>query len=201
MVLYGYGNILLRTYVEIATTNNLSLLVISGKPTDENLAEAWEGIIAENGKHTNDHSYDLYQNLTTDYALLIAQHTVVSVCLEMLSHKIDFDVLEEVRSRGYIIDTTPIAFERTLKAAKSRCKNLITKAESKRLEIERQFKDKSEARPVSYDEIIGYLELALDRTVMDGDTITLAKYNVLKKGAEIKHKAKYGANSNRRPGT
>lgn len=190
---------MLRTYVEIANGNDLSLLIVSGKPTSEELAEAWENIISENGKHTSDRSYDIYQSLIYDYGLLIAQHTVVSVCLEMLTHKIDFDILEEVRERGYVIETTPLAFERTLKSAKSKCKNLITKAESKRKEIERQFgKSDSEAKQSSYDEIIGYLELALDRTVMDAETITLAKYNVLKKGAEIKHRAKHGTDTNRR---
>jgi len=180
-------------------------LIISGNPTDQELSDQWEKIIQENGKHTNDHKYDIYQELVYDYGLLIAQHTVVSVCLEMLfvgnmANRIDPEIIKEVRERGYKIDTTPTAFEKSLQSAKSKCKNLITKAESKRKDIERQFKDKGDKKEHTYDEIIGFLELALDRTVMDSETLTLAKYNVLKRGAEQRHeqRKKNGANSDRR---
>lgn len=176
----------------MATKGDLSLLVQNGKATTEELNEAWEKIIEEKGKHTNDNSYNLYQQLIQDYAMIIAQQTVVSVCLEMLLFKAEPEILDEVRQRGYIIDLEN--YDHSLKQARSKCKNLITRAESKRLEIERQFKGKQGTEVVTYDEIIGYLELVLDRTVMDADTITLAKYNVLKKGAEAKQKAKYGAN-------
>jgi hypothetical protein len=205
VVLYDYGNILLRTYVEIANDGLIERLIIKGRPTSEELEEQWEKIIDENGKHSKDNSYSIYQTLIYDYGCLIATQTVVSVCLEMLEFNlkykrpIDFDIVEEVRNRGYKIETTPLAFEKTLNSAKSKCKNLVTKLESKQKEIDRQFKDKGASH--TYDEVIGFLELALDRTVMDGDTITLAKYNVLKKGAELKNKARGATNTGRRANT
>lgn len=193
--LYSYSDILLKTYVEIANTGNIQLMIKSGSVDAEKLNEAWEAIIEENGKHTKNNSYNIYQNLIYDYGLLIAQHTVVSICLEMLTWKIDLDIVNEVRDRGYKIELGQ-KFESSLKSAKSKCKNLITKSESKKKEIERRFKDEGTKSNPSYDEILGYLELALDRTIMDSDTITLAKYNVLKKGAEQRQKA-HGSNTNR----
>lgn len=204
VVLYGYGDILLKKYIEIANTGNLELLIVSGKPSNEELSEAWESIIAENGKVSNDNQYNIYQNLIQDYALLIAQQTVVSACLEMLWWKVDFDLIEEVRSRGYKIDTaTALTYKNSLESGKHKCSNLITKAESKRKDIERQFgaKDDKQRKEHTYDEVIGFLELALDRTIMDAETLTLAKYNILKKGAEQRHKSKTNGrtNNDRRP--
>ncbi len=197
VVLFEYGNILLKKYIEIANTGNLELLVVSGKASQEELSERWELIIAENGKVSNDNQYNIYQSLMYDYGLLIAQQTVVATCLEILTWKVDFEVIEEVRSRGYKIDTTQLGYAKSLSSAKSKCRNLITKAESKRKDINRQFgkddeESKKNARQYSYDEIIGFLELALDRTIMDAETLTLAKYNVLKKGAQDRHKQKNG---------
>lgn len=198
--LYGYGNILLRTYIEIADTNDLSLLVRSGSPTPEQLVEAWEGIVKENSTMSGDRSYDNYFDLIKDYNDLIAKHTVIVSCFDLLALcTMDwprlanmFDVLDIVRSAGYKIDTDDVMkFAKGIVYSKRKASNMITQCERKRKEIERQFppQEEGESKKVSYEEIIGHLELALERSVMDSETITLAKYNVLRKGVEERRKA------------
>lgn len=195
---YKYGNILLRTYLEIAQGGDLKLLIISGKPSSETLIEAWEDIIKKNGKNNNGDQYDLYFGLLKGYAELIARHTIVSVQLEILFYKVDFKIIEEVRQAGYPIETTPANYASSLATARRKIKDLITKSEMKRKAIERLVGpvDK-EANVISYEEIIGNLELSLDRTVMDSETLTLAKYNVLKRGIEERRKAHERANKKR----
>ena len=169
------------------------MLVISGSATSEQLNEAWESIIEENGKHSGNNKFSLYQGLITDYGQLIATQTVVSVGLELLQGHVkydwplDYNVVQDCRERGYKIDTAnKMTLLKSINAAKSKCKNLTTKAVMKRNEIERQF-DGKKKESSSFDEVIGYLELALDRTILDAETMTLSKYNVLKKGAELRH--------------
>lgn len=194
VVLYGYDNILLKTYIDVASNQAaIESLIISGSPTKEQLIEAWEGIVKENSKHSGDHRFDSYEQLLNGYAELIASQTIVCTCLEMMTWKIDFAIIKEVRDRGYAIETTTSeAYAKSLESAKKKARNLITRAEMKRKDIERQFgkKDNGEVKAHSFQEIIGMLELALDRSILDSETLTLSKYNTLKKGAEDKHKAR-----------
>lgn len=190
--LYDYGNILLKTYIEIATNGDFNLLVISGSATKDELIERWESIVQENGTRNGDNHYNIYFNLLKGYAEVIAEHTIVEAMLTILwySNPVPFDVVNDVRERGYVIDTTTSAlYAKSLKAAQKKVKNLSTKTEMKRKEIERIYgKKESKGQAYTYEEIIGHLELSLERSIMDSETLTLAKYNVLKKGIENKHR-------------
>ncbi len=202
-----YGDILLRTYIEIAESGNLELLILSGEHTAEELADAWEAIVKENSTKSGDRQYEHYFELIQDYTALIAKQTVVISCLDLLSIcTMDFtrlarmlDVLETVREHGYKIETGDLMkFAKGIAYCKKKATNLITQLERKKKEIERQYpvKDPDKSR-VNYQEILGHLEVALDRTVMDGENITLAKYNVLRQSVEAKRKAQEAANAKR----
>lgn len=191
-ILYAYDNILLKTYIEIATSGDVSLLIISGKPSKDELIDRWEKIVQDNGQRNGDNRYDAYFSLLKARAELIAQHTTVSCHLLLMTYEINWESIDAVRAMGYTIETmTSAAYAKSLEAAKRKSSNLITKSEMKRKEIERAFGGKkTESVSHSYEEIIGLLELALDRTIMDAENLTLAKYNVLKKGVEKKQKIK-----------
>ena len=188
-VLFEYGNILLKTYIEIAVSGDLSKLIVSGSATTAELVERWESIVQENSRRNGDRRYDAYHTLLQNYAELVASHTVVSASLEILWWKVDFPIIDDVRSRGFKIDTiNSERYKQSIISARAKCKNLITRYEMQRKEIERQFgqNDQKESS-YTYEEIIGSLELGLERTIMDSDTLTLAKYNVLKKGIQRKN--------------
>jgi hypothetical protein len=113
----------------------------------------------------------------------------VEALLTILWYSVDFDIVNQIRERGYVIDTTTSeTYAKSLKTAQRKVKNLSTKTEMKRKEIERIYGNKEKKEPMSYEEIIGHLELALERSVMDSENLTLAKYNVLKKGIETKQR-------------
>lgn len=194
--LYDYGNILLRTYIEIATKGDFSLLIISGTPSAEELIQRWESIVRQNSKGNGDHRYDAYFELLKGYGEITGAYTITSIQLEILFYKIDWKIIEEVRQAGYKIETdSSEVYAKSIHAARRKIANLITRSEMKRKEIERQFGGKQEdVGAQTYEEIIGMLELALDRTIMDAETLTLAKYNVLKKGVEDRRKAHERAN-------
>lgn len=162
------------------------MLIISGSPGKDELIEAWEQIIRDNSSKTGDLNYDAYFQLLKGYAEVINEHTLVLCYLTLMTYSINFEWIEAVREKGYRIDThSSAAYAKTLQSAKGKAGNLKTKAEMRRKEIDRRFSAK-EGPTLSYEEIIGNLELALERTILDSENLTLAKYNVLKKGVEKK---------------
>jgi hypothetical protein len=137
-------------------------------------------------------------HLLKGYAEIVASHTVVVAALEILwyvpiGHDIQkmSEILDEVRNRGYRIDTsTTDKYHKSLIAAKNKVQNMVTRAEMKRKEIERVFGQKEKTKSYGYWEVIGNLELALERSVLDSpETLTLAKYNELKRGVTERRKA------------
>lgn len=158
--------------------------------TQDQLVDRWEEIVKENSEHNEGNQYEAYFSLYKGYNEIIAGHTVISACLEILWWKVDFGVIEEVRKRGFKIDTTSSpAFRKSIESALKRSSNMKTKAEMKRKEIERRFSGK-EQKTSGYWEIIGNLELGLERSITDSpETFTLAKYNELKKGVNERRKA------------
>lgn len=201
-VLHGYDTILLKTYVDIATTGFVEFLIISGRPTQEELIDRWEEIIQKNGEENHDSKYEVYSSLIRVYAEFIARHTVLSILLEILFYKVDFKHIEEVRSRGYVINTeSDQAYEESLKKSTRKVSDLNTKAEMRRKELERQFPAKKEGSKVpSYEEIVSQLELSLGAAkilmVIDRETLTLAKYNILKAGIRARNESTAKQQSN-----
>jgi hypothetical protein len=195
---------LLKTYIEIATSGDLSLLIISGDHSKNDLVERWEQIIHENGTKNGDRHFQIYFQLLKAYSELIAEHTIVACYLTLMTFDINFEWINEVRNRGYSIDTTTSeSYAKTLLAAKRKVTNLNTRAEMKRKEIERTYPPSKEGEELTYEEVVGKLELALGEVkilvVIDPEKLTLAKYNILKEGIKKKHQAYERANrSNKR---
>jgi hypothetical protein len=103
-----------------------------------------------------------------------------------------WESIAEVTERGYAIDTsTNEAFLSSLIRAKQKVSHMTTKAESKRKELERRFgrRDKKSDKLTVYD-AVGSLEIALGFSVGNIDSLTLAHYNALKKGAKERESAK-----------
>jgi hypothetical protein len=190
VVLFGYDDILLKTFLDIAETGAFEFLIRKGRPSQEELVDRWEEIVKENSKHGEGDQYEAYFQLYKGYQEIIANHTVIAACLEILWWKVDFNVIQEVRNRGFKIDTSSSeAYKKSLKSAITKSSNLKTKAEMKRKEIERRFSGK-EQKSSGYWEIVGNLELGLERSITDSpETFTLAKYNELKKGVNERRRA------------
>lgn len=190
--LFEYGNILLKTYVEIATSGDLKGLIVSGSPTQDELVERWEQIIQDNGKHNGDFHYDTYFQLLQGYSQLLAQHTIINCHLLKMTFVIDWESIEAVRAEGYKINTsTSESYADSLSNAKRKASNLITRYEMKRKEIERIYGGKAETKAVGIEEILGNLEFLMDSPgSLDAEKITLAKYNTLKKLYQEKNKKK-----------
>ncbi len=181
-------------FIDIASGGDLSQLVIIGKPMRYEIVETWEEIVKENSRLNGDFEYESYAQLVNTLGLLIAEHVIVRSMLIRLSFIIDYEMVKEVRLRGYKLNLTNTGmYAESLDAALRRVDNLVTRSTMTRKEIEREFGSKKSKTMSSFEELMADLSMSLGFTVPD--TITLSRFNEYKKAIQRRHKltaAAYG---------
>lgn len=177
---YQYSNIKLRTYVEIAQTGNLNLLVISGYPTEQELLDKWENLVKDNAKANNDNSYSAYENNLKRYGKLIADYELVRLSLMKLILVVDDECLLYLKERGFKINTTTASgYAESIDAALKRSGSYLTKIKMKLNEMNESRVEADKSQPKTIEEILGALSASLNFEIT-GD-ITLARFNEYKK--------------------
>lgn len=212
--LYGYDDISLKLFLEIASTGAFERLVKKGKSSLEGCLEQWEKIIVRNSEENASFQYQSYMSLLEGYSLLLAQHTTVKLLLLKASIQVDQSVIQELNERGFKINVSPtesqwkeieaiqdkdvrflverkyrsLAYATSLENATRKSNVLVTKINMKHSELEKQRTDKKGGEE-SFVDVIAGLEVALGDGRNIPDDITLAKYNALKKLAKKKSQA------------
>lgn len=179
--LFTYNDILLRTYIDISTTGNLEPLIIEGRSNREELLQAWEEIVRENGERNGDRSYSSYFRLLKGYGVLLATYSVVKISLLKLAvSPVDCEVVFDLRRRGYQINMSDnTVYAESIRVGLRKVDNLITRIRMKKSELEAQFAVQEKGTPIGFEEIIAKITSGLGFVVQDN--ITLARYNEYKK--------------------
>lgn len=168
----------MTTYIEIAQTGNVRLLVVKGSCPDHVLVEAFERIVKRNSECNGDYRYDAYFELLRGYSKLLAEYTTVKALLLKLSVAVVWSDIVEIRKRGYKISTTDSeSYAASLYAASRRVDNLITKARSKQKEMENL--QTGTSTPEGFEEVLANLNFGLGFSV--SENISLARYNEYRK--------------------
>lgn len=187
-VYYSYDNIPLRLFFEIAETNELEKLFISGKFSVEETEENWEILIGRNSFENGSNQYSSYRQANKDHKQFISEYILVKAMLTKLLFIIDDECIDFLRKRGYKIDkTNSEKYAESLYLAQRRSKNLITKTKMKQNEILGFTKGESTAPAQNFEEIMANLISGLG--VQVSDDITLARYNAYKNIIKNKVKA------------
>lgn len=179
---YGYDDIKLKTYYEIANTGNVVLLQKTGNVDIEGCAEAWESLVRKNCEVTMNRKYFSYRDTIKEQAALVYEYSAVKAMITKLALVVDMGYIQFLNTKGYRIYTggEDIPAERkwekyadSLERASRRCDNLITKLKLSQSEL-KEFTDsgKSESSLASSLAILSFhLGFQLN------DQITLAEYN------------------------
>ena len=186
-VLYGYDDILLTTYMEIAQTGNTNLLVITGSPTDKDIENAWEEIVKRNSQ-CNGFSLDEYLDNIKTYAKLLGDYGLVKLSLMQLMMVVDDEAIAFLESKGYRIDrSSASAYSASIQNALQKCKNIITKLKTRYNQIQQSNKDNEKAPKTSIEEILANISVSIGFSV--GPDVTLARFNEYKKIIKKKYEA------------
>jgi len=179
--LYGYSNILLLTYIEVAQTENLNLLIISGDATKKELSDRWNEIVIRNAQVNGVGIDDYEENLKT-YAGLLADYETVRLSLLECMFVIDEDTLLYLASKGYRLDTSSASkYAESIQNCLQKSKNILTKLKTKFKQIQESSKDNQErvSSKTTIEEILANISVALGFSV--DPHVTLARFNEYKK--------------------
>lgn len=168
--------------MEVSRSSDFKKLILSGKPTTQECLEAWELIIKENGRHNGNFDYENYLSLFQGYWLLRSEYLHLRAIFTQLAIAIDYELIQEVRQRGYKISTKNSAeYRKSIEKGLRQISNLITKAKMKQSEIERLYGNSKDDERESYvlDDLIS--ELLVQGVSGVDDNITLSRYNAIRK--------------------
>ena len=181
---WGYDNILFKTYFEIAHTGNLSLLIINGSGSEQELEEVWEEIVRKDDEVKGNNQYNkIFKNYLA-YAKLQHQKVYVQTCLFKIYLERDEEVIKELKKMGYIIDDN--RYYESIQEALKKSGHLTTKIISKGKEID-SLAPKKQSSAMSFDQALAQLSVSLAPVIIQ-DNITLARFNEYYKIAKSKNK-------------
>lgn len=202
-------------YLEVARSGDFKKLIKSGSADDAKCLEAWEDIVRRQEKETGTNQYNSLLALNKGYLTYLNDHTNIraSLILVWLSNRqeidsrtgeliwvncFDWDTLLYLKNKGYAVDTTN--YESVIESIKinlHRCENLITRAVSKRKELEKLLKGKEESGGVKgFEEVLAHLNFSLGFNV--DENITLARYNEYQKILRARQKAEENGRDKRK---
>lgn len=153
---------------------------------------AYEDLVMRQQKETGNNKYDALLRLNKGYLINLNDHTTIRACLILvgINHLyVDWEYIKFLKDKGIKIDiSTPERILETVKDALHKNEGLITKAITKRKEIEKiigQSESKNDSH--GFQQILANLNFNWPNPV--GEDIKLCTYNEYQKILKAKIKA------------
>lgn len=182
--------------MEVVNTGNFKSLLTRGRLPEAYLLDVWESIIKENEQHTGTRKHQHYFRLYSSYVKLLADYTINRVLLLKLTFSCEWETIQEVRDRGFTIDTeNKITFAISIANALTKCENLLTKIRTKGNEIAKLTEGKLE-KAETFEDLVAFLEI---NGFKPDYSITLKQFNancnlIKKKHAAMEANQRQGLN-------
>jgi len=191
-------------YIDIANSGDVTKLVKSGQIDTEKCLEAWEELIKRQEKETGSNHLGSYISLLKAYLIYCNDHEVIRATLILVGYSneqrfakdgslvwinlIDWKHIIWLKSKGHVIDMTSYeSMMESVKAGIHKNENLVTKAVSKRKELEKMLEGKGDSKPLEFVDVMAQLNFAWPNPV--SDDISLAGYNSYQKILKARLKA------------
>lgn len=210
---WEYDDISLKLYIDISKTGDVTKLVKVGRIENQQCLDKWEELIKRQEKETGTNNLGAYISLLKAYLSYSNDHEVIRASLILVEWSNEQKIAKDgslvwvnltdwkhviyLKSKGHTIDfTTYDTMITTVRAALHKNENLVTKAVSKRKELEKMLAGKEEGKPLEFVDIMAQLNFAWPNPV--SDDISLAGYNSYQKILKARQKAEENARRNNR---
>lgn len=178
-VFLSYETIKLQTYLKIIDTGNLKLLVQKGEPINKEINAAWEDIVRENGRHSNNYEYDAYLQTLKDYVRLYKDYVLVKASISSMLISYNDEDFRFLKTKGFKVDTTNYTeYYKSLQNCVIRAENYESKLRSKSKEMHVEQEEKKFTK-LTIGDYIATLNKALGGMYANIDVL-LCEYNALK---------------------
>lgn len=184
---WTYHNIPFRLFIEIVNTGKTELL----GGLDYN--EAWLQIIKDNAEATDNSQFNFYTKTFLKKSALAAKYLVEKASLLMIAIKVDEVIINDLRLRGYKINTNnDKKYLESINAGLRRVSNLSTKIGLANSQMEEIIAMAKSVKRKSADELLAEVSAGLGFAV--DDNVTLARFNEYSKIVANKNKPTNGRN-------
>jgi len=152
-----------------------------------NYNEVWLQIIKDNAEATDNDHFTFYTKTFLKKSALAAKYLVEKSSLLMISIKIDESIINDLRLRGYKIDTSDNKkYLNSINAGLRRVSNLTTKIGLANSQMEEIITLAKQVKRKSADEMLAEVSAELGFAV--DDNVTLARFNEYAKIVAKKNK-------------
>jgi len=153
-----------------------------------NYNEVWLQIIKDNAEATDNEQFTFYTKTFLKKSALAAKYLVEKASLLMIAIKVDEVIINDLRSRGYKIDTSDDKkYLNSINAGLRRVSNLTTKIGLANSQMEDIIAMAKSVKRKSADELLAEVSAGLGFAI--DDNVTLARFNEYSKIVAKKNKA------------
>jgi hypothetical protein len=147
----------LKNFIDVAVNNNIYALIISGKPTDTELLNAWSNIYTEYTDNIGNGEHKLYTSVFSEVMYLTAKYKNILVLIEALQNSNKFRIFhtEAYQTLNKLVGSNfPFsaqdcdANEEYLKKCLNRSKGLKIRLDLQGVKLD-SLKEKSTGEPVT----------------------------------------------------
>lgn len=168
----------LSQFLRVNTTGDHTILLVSGKATPEQLADAWHDIITEYAELSNTDQYQAGMKLITEYAHLKNRYVMLVMAVKVLHYKYDKDCVEILQRAGYnyeFSETNPVARLKDLDLVSKKMKTIQVQLEQKTAELDHMNKDQQKADQNTWTDSIATISKFMAFRI-DPNVVTVSEY-------------------------
>lgn len=168
----------LSQFLRVNTTGDHTILLVSGKATPEQLADAWHDIITEYAELSNTDQYQAGMKLITEYAHLKNRYVMLVMAVKVLHYKYDKDCVEILQRAGYnyeFSETNPVARLKDLDLVSKKMKTIQVQLEHKTAELDHMNKDQQKADQNTWTDSIATISKFMAFRI-DPNVVTVSEY-------------------------
>lgn len=175
-----YGEIELRMYYEIANTSSVQKLFVSGTYSEDQASKAWEEIIRDNCKATNNRKYIIILDAQKKLNQYINEQSYLKAAVTKLHFEVDRELIADIeKDFHFTINMKNSAkYAESLKELDSRAKFYNTKISAQKVLLERIQKEeegKAKGKGVNFQQSLVRVGTALN--IVIPQDVLLATFN------------------------
>lgn len=150
----------LYNFIKIVCESDLKWLTISGKPTDQELGEAWDKIFSEYNEISDSQQGNYLIGLLREYYAIKGKIEIIQAIVDVLAKGRNDQLVDALHKAGYRFPfnaNDPAAYRKDLERTVSQAKTMVIRFQQLHDDLEKMQNESGKTNPSDYDMILSEL--------------------------------------------
>lgn len=146
----------LKRFIKVSVTSDLRHLTISGRPTKEQLEQAWQDILEDYASQTKSTTHKAYLNALKEIAQLKTKIFVIQETIQRMAERPNEGFAELLRSLGFRFTYNPEdreQYQKDLKLTVSQSKTMLIRIAQREKDLE-SFIEHKDITELDYEDLL-----------------------------------------------